>query len=113
MSLELLEKQINKLKKDNDSSLYETLLNYNIHLTVVNALNYEAYGFVYYSRLGCYHLIINGKLDLITQRKTLIHEIKHIITDIPKIGYMVGIDMIHTPLEIEADKIAESMSLYG
>lgn len=113
MNLKLLEKQIYKLIECKDHSLYDALLNYNICLTVVNDLDYSVFGFVYYSRSDCYHLIINGKLDLETQRRTLLHEIKHIITDIPKIGYIVGINMIRTPLELEADKIAESISLYG
>lgn len=113
MRLELLEKQLYKIFSSDEMCFSEILMNYNIQLTIAHDLSNKVLGFVYYSRAGKYHLIINGNAGYIAQRKVFIHEIKHIIIDMPKIGYIIGLDMMHTPLEIEADKIAESIILYG
>jgi hypothetical protein len=110
MNLELLEKQLYKLVNNNDLSLYETLRSYDIQLTITCNLSCTVLGFVYYSRLGNYHLIING--DYITQRKTFVHEIKHIVNDMPKVGYIIGLDMERTTFEMEADRIAETIISY-
>ena len=113
MDFKLLEKQLYKLMNNNDFSLHETLRSYDIQLSIVYDLSCTVLGFVYCSRLANYHLIINGNVDYITQRKVFIHEIKHIVYDMPKIGYIIGLDMEHTPLEVEADRIAEMIVSYG
>lgn len=115
MSLELLEKQLLKLLKDNDFTditLDEILKSYNIRLTVAYDLSCKVLGFVYYSRRGNYHLVINGNVNSIMQRKTFIHEIKHIINDMPKAGFIIGLDMKYALLELEADKVAEAIAKY-
>ena len=86
MDLELLEKQLLKFVNNNNLSLHETLRGYDIQLTVTCDLSCAKLGFVYYSRLGNYHLIINGNVNYIIQRKVFIHEIKHIVNDMPKVG---------------------------
>lgn len=113
MEMELLDKQLYKILNNKELSPHDILNNYNIKLTITHGLSSLVYGFVYLSRLGSYHLIINGNMNYMAQKRTFIHEIKHIISDMPQIGYIIGIDMKHTPLEIEADKIAESIVLYG
>lgn len=113
--MELLGKQLLKLLKNNDFTdvmLDEILRSYNIKLTVTYNLSCKVLGFVYYSRRGNYHLIINGNANSITQRKTFIHEIKHIIKDMPKTGYIIGLDMRHMSFELEADKVAEAVVKY-
>lgn len=112
MNLELLEKQLYKLLNDDNLSFYETLRIYNIQLTITYNLSCTVLGFVYYSRLGNYHLIINGNTNCIIQRKVFIHEIKHIIADMPRVGYIIGLDMKRTALEMEADKVAETIISY-
>ncbi len=113
MDLELLEKQLLKFVNNNNLSLHETLRGYDIQLTVTCDLSCAVLGFVYYSRLGNYHLIINGNVNYITQRKVFIHEIKHIVNDMPKVGYIIGLDMEHTSLELEADRLAKAIISYG
>lgn len=112
-NLRLLEKQLCALINQDDFSLYDALKTYNIEFSMTYDLSYSVLGFVYYSRLGNYHLIINGNLSLATQQKTFIHEIKHIINDMPTAGFIIGLDMMYTPLEIEADEIAETVLSYG
>lgn len=113
MEMELLDKQLYKLLSNKELSPHDILNNYNIKLTIVHELSSLIYGFVYLSRLGSYHLIINGNINYMAQKRTFIHEIKHIISDMPQIGYIIGIDMQRTKLEAETDKIAESIALYG
>lgn len=112
MSLELLEKQLYKLINNNDFSLHDALRSYDIQLTITYNLPCTVLGFVYYSRLGNYHLIINGNLNDITQRKVFIHEIKHIVNDMPGIGYIIGLDMNRTAFEVDADRLAETIISY-
>lgn len=112
MDLKLLEKQIIRFLKKDELPLLEILLTYGIHLSITYQLSSRALGFVYTSRKGNYHLIVNGNINIHTQKKVFLHEITHIINDLPKIGYIIGFDMTHTPLEEQADKIAESILNY-
>ncbi|SHH09056.1 hypothetical protein [Desulfosporosinus lacus] len=60
-------------------------------------------GFVYKSRKDIYHIVINSNLNWQTQTKVFLHEVSHIENDLPKVGYIVGLDMRHDPMEIRAD----------
>ena len=42
-----------------------------------------------------YLLALNGNINYETQCRVFLHEIKHIITDMPTIGYVIGIDIHH------------------
>ena len=59
------------------------------------------YGFVYRSNLKGYLLALNGNINYETQCRVFLHEISHIVNDIPKIGYIIGLDMQHEKFEIE------------
>ena len=65
-------------------------------------------GFTYVSRKVYYHLILNGNINYETQCQTFIHEIKHIITYIPKVSYYIGINMQRNDFEVETDRVAEA-----
>ena len=62
-------------------------------------LSSSIYGFVYVSKKGNYHTILNGNINYETQRSVFLHEIKHIIYDIPTIGYIIGFDMQYEKFE--------------
>jgi len=47
--------------------------------------------------------VLNGNLSFETQCSTFVHEIKHIIADMPTVGYVIGIDMQHEQFETIAD----------
>ena len=85
---------------------------YNIRTSIACNLPASVLGFVYVSRRGNYHLILNGNVNYETQCKTFVHEIKHITYDLPKAGYIIGLDMQHAHLESEADKVAEAMYFF-
>lgn len=76
-------------------SFHEIMNAFDIKTSIAFNLGTNVYGFVYTSRRGKYHIILNGNLSYEVQCKTFIHEIKHIIVDMPTIGYVIGIDMKH------------------
>ena len=63
------------------------------------ALNEGIYGFVYKSRFNNYFIIIDKNLSKEMQKEVFIHEVDHIMYDFPESGYVIGIDMKHSPLE--------------
>lgn len=89
---------------DGTISFYEVMNTFGIR-TMIGNLPSAICGFTYVSRKGYYHLILNGNINYEAQCRTFLHEIKHIITDMPKMSYFIGLDMQHTSFEIEADKI--------
>lgn len=66
--------------------------------------------FVYRSRKGFIHIFMNSHLSNNRKIKTLCHELKHIIEDMPNMGRMVGIDMQQQPFEIEADQFIQEVA---
>ncbi len=50
-----------------------------------------------------YHIILNGNMNYEAQCSTFTHEIKHIITDMPTIGYIIGIDMQYEYFETKTN----------
>lgn len=73
-------------------------------------LNFELWGFVYKSKYDDYLIVINNHLTNEMQKEVFCHEVEHILYDMPKQCYLVGIDMQHTKLEKKADKFAKSMA---
>ena len=68
-------------------------------------------GVVYYSSMGVYHIFINETLSREAKIKVLIHEIKHIKSDMPLLPYIIGLNLQHMHIEKEADKFANSLIL--
>lgn len=64
------------------------------------------YGFVYFSRKGIYHIFISQDLPIQTKREVLLHEIHHIVSDMPKFTYVIGLDMQYKKFECKANTIA-------
>lgn len=106
MNLEILDKPLLKALLNEDIPFYEVMNMFDIKTTIL--FNIPAYilGFVYLSRRGNYHLLLNGSVDYETQCKVFIHEIKHIADDMPTLAYMIGLDMQHTYMEQTADEVA-------
>lgn len=109
--MNVLEKPLLKSLLEEIISYHELMNAYNIKTTIDYDLDSSVLGFVYLSRRGHYHLIINGSVNFETQCKTFIHEVKHIVDDMPKVGYFIGLDMQHSDFEIEAENF--SKLLYG
>jgi Zn-dependent peptidase ImmA (M78 family) len=92
---------------EDNIKFYDLLRSYNI--TVATASLKTIYGFVYADPSGAYLIIINDNINHETQIKTLLHEIKHIIYDMPQGSYFItpGLDIRHESSEQEADKFAD------
>ncbi|AYO30844.1 hypothetical protein D2962_09655 [Biomaibacter acetigenes] len=108
----VLDEPLFRALMDGTMPFHEVMNAFGIRVTIAN-LPPAVYGFTYVSKKGNYHLALNGNINYETQCKVFIHEIKHIINDIPKEGYIIGLDMQHQTFEIEADKVAESCSRYN
>lgn len=107
MFMDILDKPLLKALLNEDIPFYDVMNAFNIKTTI--AFNFPSFflGFVYLSRRGNYHLILNGEVNYQTQCKTFIHEIKHIAEDMPTMGYIIGLDMQHTYIENTADELAD------
>ena len=64
------------------------------------------YGFVYYSRKGRYHILISEELSPGAKYEVLLHEIHHIIEDMPRFTYAIGLDKQWGELEKRACCVA-------
>ncbi|WP_039653786.1 hypothetical protein [Clostridium tyrobutyricum] len=105
--MDILDKPLLKALLNQDILFYEVMNAFNIKTTIGFNIPSSLLGFVYVSRRGNYHLILNGSINYKTQCRVFIHEIKHITDDMPNIGYMIGLDMQHTNMEQSADDIAD------
>ncbi|PRX21697.1 uncharacterized protein DUF955 [Orenia metallireducens] len=77
-------------------------------------LGSELNGFVYRSNYGTYLIIVNKNISLELQREVLLHEIEHILYDMPEKSYTIGLDMQHSPLEKKADLFSiQAMAALG
>ncbi len=70
-------------------------------------LDSSIYGFVYKSTLGNYYIIINKNLTKELQKEVFLHEVEHIMYDMPNVGYIIGMDMQYSKIENNADKFAK------
>ncbi len=112
MDINILDRPLFKSLLDKTISFHEIMNAFNIRASIAFNIPANVLGFVYVSRKGNYHLILNGNANYETQHKTFIHEIKHIAYDLPRAGYIIGLNMQHTGLECRADMIAEGIIRY-
>lgn len=96
---------------DGNIPFHEVMNTFGIRIAIGN-LPSSTLGFTYLSRKGHYHLILNGNINYETQCRTFVHEIKHICSDMPNIGYIIGLDMQRIEFEAEADIVAEAVGQY-
>ena len=99
--LNVLETPLLKALLDESIPLHEVMNAFDIKVSIAFNLSQSVYGFVYRSNRKGYLLVLNGNINYETQCKVFLHEIKHIITDMPRIGYIIGIDMQHKSFELE------------
>jgi len=91
----------------------ETLAANNILVHIGN-LEQDVAAFVYRSSKGRYHIVVNDSLNIESRTRVFLHEIAHIRRDLPKIGYIVSIDMQKTYVESQADLFAREVATgYG
>lgn len=113
MNIDILDKSLLKSLLDENISFHEVMNAYNIRTSIACNIPASILGFVYVSRRGNYHLILNGNVNYETQCKTFVHEIKHITYDLPSMGYIIGLDMQYTYFEDGADMVAEEFLSYS
>lgn len=99
--MNILEKSILKGLESENIPFHDLMNAFNIRTTIAFNLNSRMLGFVYVSRKGNYHIILNGNINYETQCKVFLHEVKHIVRDLPKMPYIIGIDMQREEFEIE------------
>lgn len=109
MSVKMLDKQLLRSLLDGTIPFYEVMNTYNIR-TVIADLPPEVYAFVYVSRRGNCHLVMNGAINAETQFRVFCHEVAHIVMDLPQKGYVVGLDMQRTEMEEMADWFAGALA---
>jgi len=68
--------------------------------------------FVYNSRAGYYHIFINEAMSPEAKKSVLMHEIYHIVEDMPKKGYSLGLDKygVEELAETRADLFAKEVA---
>lgn len=111
MPVDLLGKPLLKGLLEENIPFHELMNSYGIKVIIANLCT-KIYGFTYVSSHNNIYIILNGNISYETQCKVLIHEIKHILNDMPKQSYYIGLDMQYAYIEKEADKIAESFVKY-
>jgi len=74
---------------------------FDIKISIAFNLSQSVYGFVYKSNLKGYLLVLNGNINYDAQCKVFLHEIKHIINDMPNMGYIIGLDMQQKSFEAD------------
>ncbi len=62
--------------------------------------------FVYQSRKGKYHIFVNTYLSPEARQEVFLHELYHVVEDMPNEGYILGFDMYRNPIEKNADAFA-------
>ncbi|MEW9083225.1 hypothetical protein [Caldanaerobacter subterraneus] len=108
-SINLLNTSLMKALLDETIPFHEVMNAFGIRTHIVFNLPSTVLGFTYISRRGNYHLLLNGNVNYRTQVKTFIHEIQHILNDMPQRSYIIGLNMKHLELENEADEISEEI----
>lgn len=70
--------------------------------------------FVYRSRKGRCHILVNTYLSPEARKEVFLHELYHVVEDMPRVGYILGIDIYKTSIEKNADAFAkELMAVYA
>lgn len=109
--IDILDKPLFRALLDETIPFYEVMNSFGIRVTIGNLPSSVA-GFTYLSKKGYYHLVLNGNIGYEAQCRTFVHEIKHIVCDIPKMSYIVGLDMQRCNFEVDADRVAEAVGQY-
>jgi hypothetical protein len=108
MKLNFLDNPIHKALLNENMSFHEVMNTFDIRTKIALNLPISIYGFVYVSKKGNFHIILNGNINYETQCNVFLHEIKHIIYDMPTIGYIIGLDMQHERFENEYMQIKKA-----
>ena len=95
---------------DGSVPFYEIMRTYDIH-TCECELGPEILAMVYRCRQGHYHIVTSPSLNPEGKKQVLFHELKHIIEDMPKLGYIVGVDMQYEILEHQADMMVQKVAV--
>jgi Zn-dependent peptidase ImmA (M78 family) len=64
-------------------------------------------GFVYLSKKDRYHIFISDTLSPEAAREVFFHEMHHIIYDLPRMPYCIGLDMQREEFEKNANAFAK------
>lgn len=86
----------------NDDQAFELLKSHDIfpHFVVLGG---DVSAFVYRSKSGNFHIFINQALSYKACKEVFIHELYHIIFDMPNFSYIFGVDMQRSHIELNAD----------
>lgn len=107
--MDILDEPLLKALLNEDIPFYEVMNAFDIKTTIAFSIPADTLGFVYLSRRQNYHLILNGNVNYETQCHVFLHEVKHIAEDMPTMGYIIGLDMQYTYMELSADNIANKL----
>lgn len=88
----------------------EILFTYGI-LTHEVPLGGEAAAFVYRSRKGRFHIFVGEELAPEKRQEVFMHEIRHILVDMSRRSYILGLDMVRTDIEVQADHFFREMAV--
>ncbi|MFZ5686994.1 MAG: hypothetical protein ACOY9Y_02200 [Bacillota bacterium] len=83
------------------------LLNSKMLLYHIIPLEGSIAGFVYRSRRGRYHIFISSALNHEAQRRVFYHEAWHVIADMPRMPFIVGLNMQGERFEAVAEQQAK------
>lgn len=97
--MELLRKALKQGLVAEDIPLYETMNAFGVTTHIACNLPGHILGFVYVSSNHNYHIVLNGNTSYETQRSVFLHELDHICQDLPKMPYIIGIDMMREKFE--------------
>ncbi len=97
--------QILKLLLSESITPEEVMLAYDIYHHEI-PIHASVAAFVYYSKKGRYHIFVNTFLSPEARREVFLHELYHAVEDMPKVGYILGLDLYRTPIEKNADAFA-------
>lgn len=96
---------------DGCTSQQELFRAYGISVTLEDLVP-EVLGFTYVSSNQYYYVVINININYEYQQNVLAHELKHIIYDVPQMGYIIGLDMQRTTFEQDANYVGEMVGSY-
>ncbi|AEM79784.1 hypothetical protein [Thermoanaerobacter wiegelii] len=108
-SINLLNTFLMKALLDETIPFHEVMNAFGIRTHIVFNLPASVLGFTYVSRRGNYHLLLNGNVNYRAQVKTFLHEVQHILNDMPQYSYIIGLNMEHLKMEDTADEISEKI----
>ena len=101
--------QIIRALLDGTIPFHDVMRAFAIH-TSIQELPPEALALVYRCRYGHYHIVVSSSLASEVQQQVLFHELKHVIEDMPSVGYVVGLDKQYEIPEQLADVLLREVS---